>query len=578
MEDKVAEKAKALGRARSIDVLTPVAAMSQEVDCEEGMNYFIKARVGEEDSDEYVFLRIHTSLGGERNLVAVQVDKCKKDEIQYFEEGSDSAQMDVSGDGGVMKRIIQEGTGGTPPLGYEVRAHYTGTLTKTGAKFDSSRELKGDFKFTLGVAEVIKAWDVGFASMKVGERAILTCRSDYAYGDEGSPPTIPGGASLTFDCELLGFNEKERKPWEMTLAEKVVAAEVAKAKGTELFKQKDFAGALEQYERAFKHVHGDDTSNPSLPAPGEEEAKAASLPLVQSSALNAAMCALKLKEHRTCVRYCTSVLEQWPSNVKALFRRGSAYIGMSEWDLAKTDLWKAKELDGGIAAASGSSAGKEVLRALRLLKQKKQEAKAKAKAAFGGGFGKGGLFGDGGGGTEEEDKDGSSKEGGSNSGRSSVMVNGREIFLTPKEGGAEEEKKRISGDIPIRQRRQKHGHARSKADQAASANAAQGGAQGAAVDTRSEDSEIEQALEKAADPAVHDGMGKALQYLSVHKADPAIVELSAKVELDLTKAEWPVQKGSLGVNQVMMALVNANEWTEDNAKLFLGKEYKYEAW
>ncbi|CAM9678083.1 unnamed protein product, partial [Hapterophycus canaliculatus] len=42
------------------------------------------------------------------------------------------------------------------------------------------------FTFQIGTGAVIKAWDIGFATMKVGEKAILKCRADYAYGD--NPP------------------------------------------------------------------------------------------------------------------------------------------------------------------------------------------------------------------------------------------------------------------------------------------------------------------------------------------------------------------------------------------------------
>ncbi len=46
---------------------------------------------------------------------------------------------------------------------------------------------------------MIKGWDKGVATMKKGEKAVLTCRADYAYGDSGSPPKIPGGATLNFE-------------------------------------------------------------------------------------------------------------------------------------------------------------------------------------------------------------------------------------------------------------------------------------------------------------------------------------------------------------------------------------------
>ena len=53
--------------------------------------------------------------------------------------------------------------------------------------------------------QVIKGWDVGVSSMKRGELAVLTCTSQYAYGDHGSPPKIPGKATLTFEVELFDW-------------------------------------------------------------------------------------------------------------------------------------------------------------------------------------------------------------------------------------------------------------------------------------------------------------------------------------------------------------------------------------
>jgi FKBP-type peptidyl-prolyl cis-trans isomerase len=73
--------------------------------------------------------------------------------------------------------------------------HYTGTLTD-GTKFDSSVDRGEPFSFTLGAGQVIKGWDKGVATMKQGEKVLLTLRHDYAYGDNGSPPKIPGGATL----------------------------------------------------------------------------------------------------------------------------------------------------------------------------------------------------------------------------------------------------------------------------------------------------------------------------------------------------------------------------------------------
>lgn len=76
-----------------------------------------------------------------------------------------------------------------------VVVHYTGTL-EDGTKFDSSVDRGDPFEFTLGHSQVIKGWDIGVATMKKGEKVQLKLRQDYAYGESGSPPTIPPGATL----------------------------------------------------------------------------------------------------------------------------------------------------------------------------------------------------------------------------------------------------------------------------------------------------------------------------------------------------------------------------------------------
>jgi len=121
---------------------------------------------------------------------------------------------DVSGDGKVTKQTYVEphdADSQPPQAGDKVRAHYVGTLEADGSKFDSSRDRGDPFEFTLGQGQVIGCWDKGFATMRVGERAVLTCDSDEAYGDAGSGAKIPGGATLKFDVELLGFDSAAAK-------------------------------------------------------------------------------------------------------------------------------------------------------------------------------------------------------------------------------------------------------------------------------------------------------------------------------------------------------------------------------
>ncbi|CAM8999979.1 unnamed protein product [Rhodiola kirilowii] len=105
---------------------------------------------------------------------------------------------------GLKKKLLKEGEGwDTPDNGDEVEVHYTGTLLD-GTQFDSSRG-RDTFKFTLGQGRVIKGWDLGIKTMKKGENALFTIPAELAYGEAGSPPTIPPNATLQFDVELLSW-------------------------------------------------------------------------------------------------------------------------------------------------------------------------------------------------------------------------------------------------------------------------------------------------------------------------------------------------------------------------------------
>lgn len=112
-------------------------------------------------------------------------------------------------DGGVLKLVKREGTGTeNPMIGDKVFVHYVGTLLD-GTHFDSSRDRGEKFSFELGKGQVIKAWDIGVATMKVGELCQIICKPEYAYGSAGSPPKIPPNATLVFEVELFEFRGED---------------------------------------------------------------------------------------------------------------------------------------------------------------------------------------------------------------------------------------------------------------------------------------------------------------------------------------------------------------------------------
>lgn len=101
--------------------------------------------------------------------------------------------------------------------------------------------------------------------MKVGEKSILRCRSEYAYGKTGSPPIIPADATLDFDVELLGFGPKKKERWEMSPEEILSTATTLKDKGTSAFKEKMFEEALSLYEEAVELLSQKDDNDYMTP-------------------------------------------------------------------------------------------------------------------------------------------------------------------------------------------------------------------------------------------------------------------------------------------------------------------------
>lgn len=109
---------------------------------------------------------------------------------------------------GLKKEILKAAPvdAASPKKGQQVTVHYTGWLDengKQGAQFDSSIG-RGPFTFVIGTGSVIKGWDEGVMTMKIGEKARLIIPSHLGYGAYGAADVIPPHATLIFDVELLG--------------------------------------------------------------------------------------------------------------------------------------------------------------------------------------------------------------------------------------------------------------------------------------------------------------------------------------------------------------------------------------
>jgi peptidylprolyl isomerase len=115
--------------------------------------------------------------------------------------GGGGAGAEVTTPTGLKYTDLVVGSGPSPRPGQTAVVHYTGTLTN-GAQFDSSRDKGQPYSFTLGRGEVIKGWDEGVATMKVGGRRRLVVPPVLGYGAVPRPG-IPANSTLVFDVELL---------------------------------------------------------------------------------------------------------------------------------------------------------------------------------------------------------------------------------------------------------------------------------------------------------------------------------------------------------------------------------------
>lgn len=269
--------------------------------------------------------------------------------------------------GGALKLVLKEGEaeGEFPEKGFEVVTHYTGYL-EDGTKFDSSRDRDQHFKFVLGNGDVIKGWDLGFGAMKKGEEAVLTLKSDYAYGDTGSPPKIPPNATLIFHVELIDFGPKKKEKWDMSIEERITEATGFKQQGNDLFKEKKYTEAHRAYEDGLDYIN-------YLNDASEEETKESNK-LKIALQLNAAQAAILNKDFSEAIKMCGDALKVEADNVKALYRRGVAYSNTGLFAKASADLKAAFHLDNKNVAVK-----KELIR----LKERAKASKAREKNIFG---------------------------------------------------------------------------------------------------------------------------------------------------------------------------------------------------
>ncbi|XP_064947156.1 peptidyl-prolyl cis-trans isomerase PASTICCINO1-like isoform X2 [Musa acuminata AAA Group] len=299
------------------------------------------------------------------------------EEIQFEVELIHFIQVrDMLGDGRLIKRRIVDGRGEFPmdcPLHDSLlRVHYKGILLNEEKTvfYDTRVDNYGQpLEFRSGEGLVPEGLEMCVRLMLPGEISLVTCPPDYAYDKFTRPATVPEGAHVQWEIELLDFEMP--KDWTgLSFQEIMDDAEHIKNTGNRLFKEGKYELAKAKYEkvlREYNHVNPQD----------DDEGKIF-LNSRNSLHLNVAACYQKMGEFRKSIETCNKVLDASPVHVKALYRRGMAYMLVGDSDEAKKDFEMMISID--------KSSEPDATAALLKLKQKEQEADKKAKRQFKGLF------------------------------------------------------------------------------------------------------------------------------------------------------------------------------------------------
>ncbi|CAG2189086.1 FKBP6 [Mytilus edulis] len=260
-------------------------------------------------------------------------DEDDDDELSPFQKLAKKME-DISGDGGVKKRVLHPGGGSIVPEGAIVRVHYNAFLEYADEPYDSTRLRNAPERYKLGQNQLLPGLEICIRTMKKGELAQLLVSPDYAYGKLGVEPRIPGNSTVMFKLELMNFVEHAGiEDYDMMTKEERDKIEFS-----------DILKFVEVERQAFGHGKKAAMMLESRHVKDEEEEKVHRGKLFTLYS-NMAVCASKQNKFNLVMTYCNKGREIEPNNVKLLFLQGKAHRRSSHFEVARDMLKRAQRMN-----------------------------------------------------------------------------------------------------------------------------------------------------------------------------------------------------------------------------------------